>query len=529
MIERVGVYCRLSDEDRFKINKTDESNSIVNQRSMCVKYAIAQNWDVIDIYSDDDFSGAGVDRPSFNRLIQDCKDGKIDIVLCKTQSRFSRDIEVIEKYLHNLFIQWRVRFVSIVDNADTSLESNKKSRQINGLMNEWYLDDLSQNIKRSLKSKREDGLFMGSFAPYGYNKSPEDKHKLIIDPVASKVVQEIFELYATGVGYYRITTHLNEKKILTPTLYKTLNGSTYKCGNAKEGRTIWKTDTIYKMLRNEVYIGNLVQGKKTSLGYKVHKDVLTPKEEWCKVENTHEPIISKELWYKVQDRLSKNYRIDKTGDVHYFSQKVYCKECGKAFIRNVSNTVKGKKAYLRCKDVKYKQLCSNHYSIRVEKLEKLVLDELNKLIKLYNDEEMLKNSYELLDEKSSINELIITLKNEQNKNNKKIDELRGYFRKLYEDKVKEIIDENIFLLMSEDYKKEIKLLNTRNDCINEEIISLNVKCKNKMQFVEMLNKYKTIDKLNKVIIDEFIDRIIIGEKSKEDKQREIQIIWNISK
>src|SRR5574344_3081219 len=223
MIEKVGVYCRLSDEDRFKTNKNDDSDSIVNQRSMCVKFAVNNGWDVVDIYSDDDFSRAGVDRPGFNKLIEDCENGKINLVLSKTQSRFSRDLEVIERYLHNKFIEWGVRFVSIVDNADTSNESNKKSRQINGLMNEWYLEDLSQNIKKSLKNKREDGLFMGSFAPYGYVRSSEDKHKLIVDPVASKVVKEIFEKYKNGEGYYKIAQYLNNNNIPTPSVYKKNN------------------------------------------------------------------------------------------------------------------------------------------------------------------------------------------------------------------------------------------------------------------------------------------------------------------
>ena len=191
MIEKVGVYCRLSDEDRFKANKNDDSDSIINQRSMCLKYANQNNWNVVDIYSDDDFSGAGVERPDFNRLIRDCESGKINLVLCKSQSRFSRDMEVIERYLHNKFIEWGVRFVSIIDNADTNDIYNKKSRQINGLMNEWYLDDLSTNIKKTLKNRREEGLFMGSFALYGYDRDPNDKHKLIVDPVAAEVVKKI--------------------------------------------------------------------------------------------------------------------------------------------------------------------------------------------------------------------------------------------------------------------------------------------------------------------------------------------------
>ena len=170
MIERVGVYCRLSDEDRDKKNVNDDSDSIQNQKSMLLKYALNNSWEVVDIYSDDDYSGAGTYRPDFERMIRDCESGRINLVLCKTQSRFSRDMEIIEKYLHNKFVEWGVRFISIVDNADTNIKGNKKARQINGLINQWYLEDLSANIKDSLSNKRDDGLFMGSFAPYGYMK-----------------------------------------------------------------------------------------------------------------------------------------------------------------------------------------------------------------------------------------------------------------------------------------------------------------------------------------------------------------------
>ena len=195
MIEKVGVYCRLSDEDRDKLNKTDDSDSIINQRSMCLKYANQNGWDVVDIYSDDDFSGAGTYRPDFERLINDCKNGKINLVLCKSQSRFSRDMEVIERYLHNKFIEWGVRFVSIIDNADTSIESNKKSRQINGLVNEWFLEDVSNNIRSAFNAKMKQGEFMSPFAKFGYEVSKEDNNKLVVDPVAAEIVKDIFDLY----------------------------------------------------------------------------------------------------------------------------------------------------------------------------------------------------------------------------------------------------------------------------------------------------------------------------------------------
>ena len=180
---------------------------------MLLKYAIEQGWEVVNIFSDDDYSGADNNRPGFKQLIEACENGKADIVLCKSQSRFSRDIEIIEKYLHNKFIEWGVRFVSIVDNADTDVEGNKKSRQINGLVNEWYLEDLSKNVRKSLQNKREDGQFLGSFAPYGYMKDPDNKNRLLIDPVAAEVVKEIFKMYKYGNGYYKIAKSLKDRAI----------------------------------------------------------------------------------------------------------------------------------------------------------------------------------------------------------------------------------------------------------------------------------------------------------------------------
>ena len=261
---RVVIYLRLSNEDRAKINKDDDSESIKNQRNMLTQYVNRHpEFALIDEYCDEDLSGAGTYRPEFERLIRDCENRKLDIVLCKSQSRFSRDMEVIERYLHNKFIEWGVRFVSIIDNADTNDIYNKKSRQINGLMNEWYLDDLSTNIKKTLKNRREEGLFMGSFAFYGYDRDPNDKHKLIVDPVAAEVVKKIFSLYASGLGYYKICEYLNNNKIPPRSVYKKMKGSNFVSGNCDSNTVRWNHDPIAQKLKNEKYLSNIIQEKQT--------------------------------------------------------------------------------------------------------------------------------------------------------------------------------------------------------------------------------------------------------------------------
>lgn len=161
---KASIYCRLSEEDRNKQNETDDSGSIKNQKAMLVGYAMEKGWEIYNIYSDDDYTGADRRRPEFNRLLQDAEQHKFDIVLCKTQSRLTRELELVEKYIHGLFPLWGIRFVSVVDNADTDNKCNKKSRQITGLVNEWYLEDMFENIKSVLTNRRQNGFHIGAFA-----------------------------------------------------------------------------------------------------------------------------------------------------------------------------------------------------------------------------------------------------------------------------------------------------------------------------------------------------------------------------
>ena len=182
---KVAIYCRLSEEDRNKQLQTDDSESIQNQKMMLRQYAQTHDWEIYDIYSDDDYTGSDRRRPEFNRLLSDAENRKFNIVLCKTQSRFTRELELVEKYIHGLFPVWGIRFVSIVDNADTDIKGNKKSRQINGLVNEWYLEDMSDNIKSVLTNRRVNGLHIGAFALYGYKKDPNQKGHLVIDEEAA--------------------------------------------------------------------------------------------------------------------------------------------------------------------------------------------------------------------------------------------------------------------------------------------------------------------------------------------------------
>ena len=256
---KAAIYCRLSEEDRNKKNETDDSGSIQNQKAMLLEYAAQHSWEVYNIYSDD-YTGSDRNRPAFTRMLEDAESHRFDIILCKSQSRFIRELELVEKYINGLFPLWGIRFISLVDNADTSNKGNKKARQINSLVNEWYLEDMSENIRAVLTNRRKSGFHIGAFAPYGYKKDPEQKGHLLIDEEAAAVVREIFALFSQGYGKAAIARLLNERGIPNPTEYKRLHGLRYQQPRSKTS-TLWKYAAVFSMLSNELYIGNMVQGE----------------------------------------------------------------------------------------------------------------------------------------------------------------------------------------------------------------------------------------------------------------------------
>ena len=377
---KVAIYCRLSEEDREKRKETEDSVSIQNQKTMLLQYALAQGWQLYEIYSDDDYTGADRNRPAFRRLLADAEAGKFDIILCKTQSRFTRELELVEKYIHGLFPLWGIRFVSVVDNADTENKGNKKSRQINGLVNEWYLEDMSENIRSVLKNRRENGYHIGATALYGYKKDPDRKGHLLIDEEAAEVVREIFTLFSQGYGKSAIARRLNDRGVPNPTEYKRQKGLLHQPAKGKNS-TLWKYASIADMLENEMYIGNMVQGKYGSVSYKTKQNKPRPKEEWYRVEGTHEAIIDKALWERVKAMREERAKPFATGKIGIFAKKARCAECGYT-LRSVKNK---EKRYLTCPNRSVsKDACGGAF-ISVERLEKMVLSELKRILEVYLD------------------------------------------------------------------------------------------------------------------------------------------------
>lgn len=519
---KVAIYCRLSEEDRDKKFETDDSNSIQNQKTMLLQYAMEQGWELYNVYSDDDYTGSDRRRPEFNRLLKDAELHRFDIVLCKTQSRFTRELELVEKYIHGLFPIWGIRFISIVDNADTANKGNKKSRQINGLVNEWYLEDMSENIRSVLTNRRVNGFHIGAFAPYGYKKDPEQKGHLIIDEEAAAVVREVFTLFSQGHGKTSIARMLNDRGVPNPTEYKRRQGLRYQQPKRKNS-TLWKYFAISNMLVNEVYIGNMIQGKTGSVSYKTKQCKPRPKSEWYTVENTHEPIIDRDLWNKVQALIAQRAKPFDTGNIGLFARKARCANCGYTMLSSKTAPQRGSQHYLQCSNRHVaKDACIGSF-ISVDRLEKMVIAEIKKLAAEYLDRDELEQKIEFCD----------TLKGQKKRltadlhaYERKAAEYSKGIRELYLDKVKGLLSENDYVEMSRDFVSERDRLERVIAEGEKQLVALEDKIAAGDNRREIIEQYTNLDHLTRDIVEELIDYILVGKRIPGTRDVPIEIHWN---
>lgn len=320
MKQKAAIYCRLSREDD-NIGTDEWSESIQNQQKLLCDYAKKKGFFIYCMYVDDNYSGLDNTRPAFCRLIEDARYGRFDIILCKNQSRFTRDMETAQQYLNELFPLWGIRFIGVCDGTDTNDGHNLRMRQINGLVNEWYSEDLSDNIRQILRDKMKRGQFIGSFACYGYTKDPLNFHQLIPDPPAAAVVREIYQLYLNGFSLAKIAALLTKRQTPPPCFYKIQQGllfqtpfaqnRTVKNGNmndtAKKSENTngkhsyrWAASSVRNILTNPVYTGTLIQGTTLKESAKSNRRIPLPKEEWAVYPHAHTALISEETFCEVQ-------------------------------------------------------------------------------------------------------------------------------------------------------------------------------------------------------------------------------------
>ena len=546
---RVAIYCRLSEEDRNKQSETDDSNSIQNQKSMLLQYSLEHGWEVYNIYSDDDYTGSDRRRPEFNRLLEDAKNRKFDIVLCKTQSRFTRELELVEKYIHGLFPIWGIRFISIVDNADTANKGNKKSRQINGLVNEWYLEDMSENIKSVLTDRRKNGHHIGAFALYGYKKDPDVKGHLIIDEEAAEVVRRIYRMTIEGKGPYQIARELSEEKIERPSYYLGKKGLGNHASNYdKENPYMWRGNQVTTLIARPEYIGKTVNFRTFKNSYKDKKTKRADKEDWVVFDDTQEPIVDEETWLLAQ-KLRQNVRkADPMGEPNVLTGKIYCADCGAPMYNHrqrkgrerIYYTAKGEKrtSYSNPADCyecstynlayqKYDRHCTCHH-ISTKALKSIILKTIQETCHYVslNEQEFVYS----LQEESAMKDIAVseTVKNRIERNQKRVHELDMLIRKIYEDNVIGRLPDRLFQSMLTDYENEQNELNKIIETDTADMQRIIGGQNNVERFLKLVKKYENITELTPAMINEFIDKILVHEPQGKgaDRTTEVEIYLN---
>lgn len=454
--------------------------------------------------------GCDRDRPAFNKMIKDAQENKFHVILCKDQTRFARDLSIIEHYLHCKFIEWGIRFMGITDHADTDDKYNKTARQINGITAETYCSNTSESVKAILKQKQRNGDYIGSFALYGYRKDPENKNHLLIDEEVSNTVKKIFKLYLRGKGIHKIADILNDAGVESPATYKRRT-TLYVHPMAHTG--LWHHTSILKILKNEMYIGNMVQGYTNKLSYKLKKSQKIPSKDWIIKENTHEGIIKKKDFYKVQDIIAGRHRkATKTGEIHPFSGKIICADCGQTMY---------KKTYgFRCKTHELYKTCSSH-SISFKNLEKEVLLQTKAHIKEFSDIDKLADNLTLHD----FEQKRILLKKQIQDISSKIEQSDYKFVSKYKAYENGILTERQFQIVSKAQEKEIEDYTILKKNLTNKLQSLPDHEKVVKKKKELAEKYKNLQELTSESVQELIDVVRVCEKD-EQKNQPLHIKWN---
>ncbi len=392
-----AMYLRLSRDDSDvgdatggKGNVKAESNSIGNQRELIRAYIHEQqDIELYDIYVDDGFSGSNFDRPEFKRMMSDVEAGRVNCVIVKDLSRFGRDYIESGRYIQKVFPALGVRFIALTDHYDSIHADAGESGivlPVKNFINDSYCRDISTKVKSQLEVKRKNGECIAPFALYGYRKAEYNKNQLVIDEYAADIVRKIFEWKMDGMAVSAIAEKLNGLGVLSPKEYKKSIGSNYKGGFSGAVKSMWSSSTVKRILTNEVYLGHLIQGKTEKINYKLKKSVEKPKEDWVKVENTHEAIISQDNFQIVQNLLKVDSRVSPVSEKNsLFAGVIFCGDCGEQMIRRVNRYKDTQKVYYICSTKNRGEGCTRH-SIEEEKLKRIMLESIRRYANYFLEE-----------------------------------------------------------------------------------------------------------------------------------------------
>lgn len=523
-IYKTAMYLRLSkgDDDLNTSDKT-QSNSIESQKLIIGNYINSQDdLELAGCFIDDGHTGLNFDRDAFKKMMKKVDAGEIDCIVVKDNSRLGRDRIVTTEFISKTFEEKGVRFISINDNYDSLTAGSSEKNlimPITNLFNDNYSKDISNKVKASKQAKWNNGDFMGAFAPYGYKKDSNNKNHLVPDEEAAKIVQEIFAKKISGVSGNAIANYLNEMGVLSPGDYKKSKGINYQSGFKNKAHSKWSCKVVLGILADEVYIGNLVQGKRRKVNYKLKKEIIVPENERVRVEGTHEPIIEKSDYELVQQLLVRDTISSKNKYENLYGGLLFCGDCGFSMVRR-KNYHKGRQ-YVRYICSNYNRngsdKCSRH-SIAEPVITSIVTSELNLLFSKVNN---INNLIEKLKEKKIDTDTIVSRNKEYERLQNEIKKTTALKETLYQDFSSGLLNLNQF----ESYRKiyiereeELKNAVLKHRNMIEKIYENGIQCGQRLESLKDVNRKN----INRVLLVTFIDKILVYEND------EIEIYYKIA-
>ena len=438
------------------------------------------------------------------------------MVITKDMSRLGRDYIGTGQLVEKFFPEHNVRYIAVTDNIDIYLDNtNNDIAPFKAIMNDFYAKDISKKIKSSLKAKMKEGKYVGGRTPFGYTKDKNNKNQLIINEEQAIIVKRIFDMALNGLSYYKIADILTKEKIKTPASYYNFEW----CGNYNSNLNKWNAKTIYDILTNRIYTGDLVQNKRNKVNYKVKKIVKNNPKDYIVVENTHEPIIEKNIFFEVQKKLPKNVGRNEKKEVNLLDGLLYCGDCGHR-ISVQARRKKDNKHYTLCnyyRTYMKEHLCTPH-SNNYDKLEQEILNNLKELCLKHIDKQKIKNSiintYKDLDKNDNKKEIEIL--------EKEINQINDNLDNIYIDKLNKTINEDQFNRVKNKLELELdRKINRLNELKNSSLNKINEEKINK-KIEKFINKFLSMDNPSRELVSSLIDRIDIYD----DKTINVKVSFN---
>lgn len=514
---KVAIYLRLSKEDddlSCSSGAKSESNSISNQRKLIYDFMKSHpELELYDEYKDDGKSGSNFDRAEFQRMMKDIEAEKVNCVVVKDQSRFGRDYIDVGKYKEKIFPKLGVRFITINEGYDSlsATSSDDLAFTINSFVYDFYIRDISTKIRTNLTAKKQNGEYAGAFVAYGYVKDSNDKSKLVVDQFAADVVRDIFRWKIEGLSPQNIAVRLNELGIPSPAEYKKLSGSNYKTSFQTSSKAVWSHVSVRRILKNEIYLGVMIQGKRTTPNYKTKTVVTKAESEWLRVEGTHEAIISVRDFELVQELLRDDTHC-RAGDVTVpvYAGRIYCGDCGAAAVRKTVSYAGRRYVYYVCNANKHdKTVCSRH-SIREDILGQVIYQTVRHQIDLLLDVDKALRQFENLSwEKHKLKQLDASIEIQEEVVRKNNTLRLG----IYEDLRAGLLDRSEYESLKKELAERIAEATAAIEKLNKEKREILDGVSKQQSWIEQFRQYENVTELTRPMVIHLIERINIFEDS----------------